>query len=77
MIRDRSLRLIALTTRRGPTTFPPSTMRTILISGTLCATLTAAFWYALTSSLTDMTRSDCRAGVERACLQLKKDGVRL
>lgn len=53
------------------------TMRTTLISATLCATLVAGFWYALTSGLTDMTRRDCSAGVERACLQLKKDGVRL
>ena len=53
------------------------TMRTTFIGATLCATLTAAFWYALTSTLTDMTRRDCQAGVEQACLQLQKDGVRL
>lgn len=52
-------------------------MRTILIGGTLCATLTAAFWYGLTTTLTDMTQRDCQAGIERACLQLKKDGVQL
>lgn len=52
------------------------TMRTILI-GTLCTTLAIGFWYALTTSLTDMARRDCSAGIERACLQLQKDGVRL
>jgi hypothetical protein len=52
-------------------------MRTTILSSALCATLVSAFWFALTSSLTDMTRRDCQQGVERACLQLKKDGVQL
>jgi hypothetical protein len=51
------------------------TMRTILASTTLCLGLSAGFWFALTSSLTDMTKADCQAGVQRACDQLKKDGA--
>lgn len=39
--------------------------------------MTCWFWFALTSSLTDMIRRDCRAGVEQACLQLKADGVKV
>lgn len=50
-------------------------MRTTITSLALCAGLTAGFWYALTTSLTDMTMRDCRAGVERACAELKRDGV--
>jgi hypothetical protein len=50
-------------------------MRPILIGSTLCLGLTAGFWYSLTSTLTDMTIRDCQAGVQRACDQLKKDGV--
>ncbi len=50
-------------------------MRTFLASTTLCLGLSAGFWFALTSSLTDMTKADCQAGVHRACDQLRKDGV--
>jgi hypothetical protein len=50
-------------------------MRTILLGSTLCLGLTAGFWYSLTSTLTDMTIRDCRAGVQKACNQLQKDGV--
>ena len=51
-------------------------MRTFLTSTTLCLSLGAGFWFALTSSLTDMTRADCLAGVQRACDQLNQDGVK-
>jgi hypothetical protein len=51
-------------------------MRTFLASSALCLSLGAGFWFALTSSLTDMTRADCLAGVERACQQLMVDGVK-
>lgn len=54
---------------------PTPTMRTILLGSTLCLGLTAGFWYSLTSTLTDMTIRDCRAGVQKACNQLQKDGV--
>jgi len=50
-------------------------MRTTLISATLCATLLAGFWCALSSTLTNLTIRDCKAGVERACVQLRQDGV--
>lgn len=52
-------------------------MRSTFACAALWAAITCGFWFALTSRLTDMTRRDCSAGVERACLQLKKDGVRL
>lgn len=50
-------------------------MRTFLASASLCLALSAGFWFALTSTLTNMTASDCRAGVTAACDQLKRDGV--
>lgn len=43
----------------------------------LCLGLAVGFWYCLTSSLTDMTKADCRAGVQRACEQLNRDGVKV
>lgn len=52
-------------------------MRTKLLSAALCATLAAGFWYALTSTLTDLTISDCKAGKTQACAQLQKDGREL
>lgn len=36
----------------------------------------AGFWYATTSTLDDMTRVDCRAGVQRACAALDKAGLK-
>ena len=30
------------------------------------------FYLALDSSLTDMTKADCQAGVEKACIELQK-----
>lgn len=50
------------------------TMRPIIASTGLCCALAAGFWYALTTTLTDMTMRDCRAGVSRACQQLQQDG---
>tara|TARA_Y100000766_G_C18447964_1_gene384556 strand:+ start:321 stop:488 length:168 start_codon:yes stop_codon:yes gene_type:complete len=38
---------------------------------------TASFWLVLTSSLTGMTISDCNAGIQAACEQLQKDGIRV
>jgi hypothetical protein len=49
----------------------PSTMRTFLASTLLCLGLGAGFWFALTSTLTDLTIRDCQAGVQRACKQLE------
>lgn len=43
----------------------------------LCLGLSVGFWYSLTTTLTDMTKADCLAGVQRACEQLNHDGVRL
>jgi hypothetical protein len=52
-------------------------MRPFITSTILCLGLTAGFWYALTSTLTDLTIRDCKAGALSACAQLKKDGVQL
>jgi len=38
----------------------------------LSALIGAGFWFALTSTLDDMTRRDCEYGVQAACEQLKK-----
>lgn len=50
-------------------------MRTFLASSTLCLALGVGFWYALSTSLANLTIRDCRAGVERACEQLRQSGV--
>jgi hypothetical protein len=52
-------------------------MRTFFASSLLCLGLGAGFWFTLTSTLTDMTKADCLAGVQRACDQLSRDGVGL
>lgn len=49
-------------------------MRQAIASTGLCCALAAGFWYALTTTLTDMTVADCQAGVTRACAQLQADG---
>jgi hypothetical protein len=46
-------------------------MRTFLASTGLCLALSAGFWFALTSTLDDLTIRDCNAGVQRACDQLE------
>jgi len=33
--------------------------------------LSGAFWYSLTTTLDDMTRNDCAAGIKKACDALK------
>lgn len=49
-------------------------MRTTL-GITLWLGIFAGFWYATTTTLDDMTRKDCRAGIERACDELKQAGL--
>lgn len=39
---------------------------------TLWIGIAVGFWYATTTTLDDMTRIDCRAGIERACTELDK-----
>ena len=34
--------------------------------------IAGAFWYCLTTTLDDMTRADCNAGVVAACQALKQ-----
>lgn len=46
-------------------------MRSFLSASALCLTLTAGFWYCLTTSLNQMTANDCRAGIQRACDSLR------
>jgi len=60
-----------------PSTYLTPAMQAFLASSVLCLGLSAGFWFALTSTLTDMTKADCYAGVERACDQLNRDGVKL
>lgn len=50
-------------------------MLRFLLAFSLCLSIGAGFWYALTSTLTDMTKADCLYGVQSACDQLKRDGV--
>jgi hypothetical protein len=38
----------------------------------ICTGLSGAFWYCLTTTLDDMTRADCNAGVVAACQALKQ-----
>lgn len=46
-------------------------MRSFLSTSALCLTLTAGFWYCLTTTLDKMTEADCRAGIQRACDSLR------
>ena len=48
-----------------------------LLSSLFCLTLAAGFYYSLSSSLTQMTVTDCQYGNLRACEQLEKDGIKL
>lgn len=45
-------------------------MRPILKRLALCAAMTAAFWFGLNDSLSQMTHHSCQAGSVRACQQL-------
>lgn len=47
-------------------------MRTTLTASALCIALLAGFWYCLTTSLDDMTKADCQAGIQRACDSLRR-----
>lgn len=58
-------------TAARPATPTRPTMRTFFTSTTLCLALMAGAWYCLTSTLNDMTRADCQAGVQRACDSLR------
>lgn len=46
-------------------------MRSFLPATALCLTLTAGFWYCLTTTLDQMTAADCRAGIQKACDSLR------
>lgn len=49
----------------------PITMRT-LAALLMIAGLSGAFYWCLTTTLDDMTRADCQAGVVAACQALKQ-----
>jgi hypothetical protein len=49
-------------------------MRTLFAYAGLWLTIGAGFWFALSSTMNDMTRRDCQLGSQRACIQLAKDG---
>ena len=48
-------------------------MRPILKRLALCAAMTAAFWFGLNDSLTQMTHHSCQAGSIRACQQVHQE----
>jgi hypothetical protein len=50
-------------------------MRATATATTLCLALAAGFFYCLTTTLDDMTRRDCQAGVQAACAQLQAAGL--
>jgi len=52
-------------------------MRSFIALPLLWAFLTAGFWYATVTTLTDMTRRACHLGSVKACQQLIDDGVKL
>lgn len=50
-------------------------MRSTAAAIALCLGICAGFFYATTTTLDDMTRRDCRAGIEKACAALDKAGL--
>jgi hypothetical protein len=50
-------------------------MRFLIAYLTFIVAISVGFFYALSSTLTDMTRRDCRLGVPTACEQLQHAGV--
>jgi hypothetical protein len=48
-----------------------SVRRNAIIFSVFSVLLVGAFWYSLTSTLDQMTRRDCDAGIERACKSLQ------
>ena len=42
-----------------------------VVSSVFALLLGGAFWYSLTTSLTEMTQRDCAAGIQKACNSLK------
>jgi hypothetical protein len=50
---------------------PKSYMKHFLLSATFCVAFSFAAWHSLTSTLDQMTASDCQAGIVKACEALK------
>jgi len=48
-----------------------SLRRNAIIWFVFCVLLGGGFWYSLTTTLDDMTKRDCKAGVQRACDSLQ------
>jgi len=45
--------------------------RNAIIWFVFCVLLGGGFWYSLTTTLDDMTKRDCKAGIQRACDSLQ------
>jgi len=45
--------------------------RHIVLACVLAVLFGSAFWYSLTTTLDDITRRDCLAGMQKACMQLE------
>ncbi len=56
---------------------PETKLSDVLVSSVLCLSLVAGFYYALSSSLTQMTVTDWQVGILKACEQLERDGIKL
>ena len=50
--------------RQRPLAGPAVTVAASILLG-------GAFWYSLTTTLDDLTKRDCAAGVQKACMALK------
>lgn len=48
-----------------------STRRNIVITSIFCVLLGGAFWFSLNSTLDQMTKRDCEAGIQKACNALR------
>ena len=42
-----------------------------IVVAVFCVLLGGAFWYSLDTTLTDLTKRDCNAGVQKACDMLR------
>jgi hypothetical protein len=50
-------------------------MRYFIPAAAFVIMICAGFFYALSSTLTEMTQQDCRSGIAAACRQLQQAGV--
>lgn len=43
-----------------------------IVIAVFCVLFGGAFWYSMTTTLDDMTKRDCLAGVQKACTALEQ-----